>query len=409
MRCGRWGSVQGRWLLATASAGRESLQHRDRWYLPVPRGRDSRDVAAPAHPAAAASLIHSRGNLCAFACAVVFSPDGRLLAVISSDQAVTLWDVTDPGRPAETAALAISSHDALAGPVGARRGVQSRRSAAGHRQRRPDRDLVGCLRQRAPGSGHHSLARAGAVSTVAFSPDGRLLAAGSPDKTVQLWRCALTPEILGVPDAQDLGRWVAWCAATRLAEMMGVMIRIIDADAAEERLLAAPESCAAGATRNFGGNALGSPRWSIQRRRRRPARRHPGAGPGATRAAWPGRERPVRVTCFIYSHSESSTVCGRRSACPASARRPAPRTAARADHRRSARLPRSSRSWRAAGRSFLAPHQTAGSARLPPPAQWRSRYPTAGTPAAAYAPVAGAISASLGPDQRSGSEKTGAP
>jgi hypothetical protein len=37
---------------------------------------------------------------------------------------------------------------------------------------------------------------------------------------------------------------------------MGVTIRIIDADAAEERLLAAPESCAAGATRNFGGNAL---------------------------------------------------------------------------------------------------------------------------------------------------------
>jgi hypothetical protein len=36
---------------------------------------------------------------------------------------------------------------------------------------------------------------------------------------------------------------------------MGVTIRIIDADAAEARLLAAPESCAAGATRNFGGNA----------------------------------------------------------------------------------------------------------------------------------------------------------
>jgi len=37
---------------------------------------------------------------------------------------------------------------------------------------------------------------------------------------------------------------------------MGVTIRIIDADAAEARLLAAPESCAAGATRNFGGSAL---------------------------------------------------------------------------------------------------------------------------------------------------------
>jgi hypothetical protein len=37
---------------------------------------------------------------------------------------------------------------------------------------------------------------------------------------------------------------------------MGVTIRIIDADAAEERLLAAPESCAAGATHNVGGHAL---------------------------------------------------------------------------------------------------------------------------------------------------------
>jgi len=49
---------------------------------------------------------------------------------------------------------------------------------------------------------------------------------------------------------------------------MGVTIRIIDADAAEERLLAAPESCAAGATRNFGGNALVRiSRRSIYRRR----------------------------------------------------------------------------------------------------------------------------------------------
>jgi hypothetical protein len=36
---------------------------------------------------------------------------------------------------------------------------------------------------------------------------------------------------------------------------MRVTIRIIDADAAEERLLAAPESCAAGATRDFGSGA----------------------------------------------------------------------------------------------------------------------------------------------------------
>jgi hypothetical protein len=49
---------------------------------------------------------------------------------------------------------------------------------------------------------------------------------------------------------------------------MGVTKRIIDADAAEARLLAAPESCAAGATRNHGGNALMRiSRRSIYRRR----------------------------------------------------------------------------------------------------------------------------------------------
>jgi hypothetical protein len=49
---------------------------------------------------------------------------------------------------------------------------------------------------------------------------------------------------------------------------MGVTIRIIDADAAEARLLAAPESCAAGATHNFGSNALVRiSRRSIYRRR----------------------------------------------------------------------------------------------------------------------------------------------
>src|SRR6185437_3123348 len=84
------------------------------------------DVAAPAHPAPAATLTHSRGNLWAFACAVAFSPDGQLLATGSSDQTVILWDVSDSARPARATTLA--------------------------------------------GQG-------GAVHTVAFSPDGRLLAA----------------------------------------------------------------------------------------------------------------------------------------------------------------------------------------------------------------------------------------
>jgi WD40 repeat protein len=95
-------------------------------------------VTDPGHPAETATLaISSRYWLGPSVHAVAFSPDGRLLATGSDNQTVILWDVTDSARPARATTLA--------------------------------------------GQG-------GAVHTVAFSPDGRLLAAGSPDKTAQLWR-----------------------------------------------------------------------------------------------------------------------------------------------------------------------------------------------------------------------------
>ena len=68
---------------------------------------------------------------------------------------------------------------------------------------------------------------------------------------------------------------------------MRVTIRIIDADAAEERLLAAPESCAAAATRDFGGKAL----VRISRRsiyRRRDGRRGDTLVPDQGRGGWHG-------------------------------------------------------------------------------------------------------------------------
>jgi len=91
------------------------------------------DVTDPTHPRQLGPTLALETRYSAF---LAFSPDGRTLATSWDDQVGQLWDVTDPGNP----------------------------------------QRVGQL------PGHTSY-----INSAAFSPDGRYLATGSSDRTIRLW------------------------------------------------------------------------------------------------------------------------------------------------------------------------------------------------------------------------------
>ena len=95
------------------------------------------NVADPAHPARLSTpkSISSRGSAPS---AMTFSADSHILAVGPGDNSVLLWDVTDPTRPTKLAGTPLTGPD-------------------------------------------------NSVTSVAFSPKGRTLAIGSDDGVIQLW------------------------------------------------------------------------------------------------------------------------------------------------------------------------------------------------------------------------------
>ncbi|MFD0266453.1 AAA family ATPase [Streptomyces sp. NPDC127106] len=150
------------------------------------------DTADPARPKRLGSPLPGSFN------ALVFSPDGRTLATTDNRQenaVTTLWDLSDPARPtarggpltwfgqAVDIRIVAFTPDGryLAGATSGSGNTAVERSVLLWDLTKPDRPqpLAGA-----------QISERGFVTSLAFSPDGRLMATGTADGVLRLWNTA---------------------------------------------------------------------------------------------------------------------------------------------------------------------------------------------------------------------------
>jgi WD40 repeat protein/transcriptional regulator with XRE-family HTH domain len=163
------------------------------------------NIAAPEYPVPLGQALLDLPHYQQFAVAI--SPDGRLLAVSGGQKTISLWNITDPQDPKALPALTGPADTVFSLSFSSRGSLLAAASADGNVY------LYNAAADAANTAGATSpstILAAGpspneGAQSVAFSPDGAILAAGTTGGALRLWSIAAGHEPAPVPSPPTLG------------------------------------------------------------------------------------------------------------------------------------------------------------------------------------------------------------